>query len=744
MIFLHRNSLSYIVYVWTAVSLFWTVTATALKLPIYKTVQPATAKELTRTGSLIPGDYFNSWTRSHGNAMSNRYSVLRQINTSNVAKLEVAWIYRSESKANIQANPIFVNGMAIFPIPGNYIVAVDGVTGKEQWRFHTRGKPAIRGLVWWPGNKATDPRIYFPAGSNLYALSLEGKPVPEFGQGGVVGGKNMSLVAPVIANGTIIYPVIGYPVPGGGVVKGIDVASGEILWKTPLLEPLPEGDAGVVDTYGGGYPWSDKARDLADIIEFSPEAGVGIADTYGGGNPWSGVSVDEARGLAYVTTGNPKPDFIGTSRPGNNRHANSVVAIDVRNGNIVWSFQEIAHDIWDKDIASPPILTQIARGGGLVDVVVALTKHGNTIVLDRVSGKPIYPWRLKRAPRSDLRGEKTAAYQPAVELPEPFAKQTFGVQDLTNLGPGNFAFARDILEHANSGAFPTFSPGKDTIYFGLRGGAEWPGGVVDPATHILYVCSNDVPWRIQLINVTGLDQMSFPPSPQRKSYIKHCAVCHGPGLQGGGTNPALYGIEQRRSEEFITQIVRKGRRGMPGFSSLPTATTKDIVAYIQSVRPDLEQQKQTAEQKATPRYQYTGWRVFRDNEGYPANKPPWGWLNALDLSTGRMVWKVPLGTDKDLEARGMETVGTENLGGPILTGGELVFVAGTTDNLIRAFDKTTGKELWRHELPFMGSAPPMVYMANSREYLLVPATGGTLDKPVLGNVFVAFSLPPKG
>jgi len=252
--------------------------------------------------------------------MSNRYSSLAQINRSNVSKLKVAWTYRSEYPDVIQANPIFVNSLVILPIPGSYIVGLDGATGKEQWRFQTEGKPAIRGLVWWPGNSFTNSRIYFASGNNLYALSLDGKPVPEFGNNGVVARDGQSLVAPAIAKGTIIYAV-----RGTAKVEGLDVVTGEVRWITPLLEPLPSSAETVNSTYSGA-------------------------------NPWSGISVDEERGLVFVSTGNPKPAFVGVSRPGNNKHTDSLLAIDVRNGNIVWSFQEIAHDVWDQDVPAPQYL----------------------------------------------------------------------------------------------------------------------------------------------------------------------------------------------------------------------------------------------------------------------------------------------------------------------------------------------------------------------------------------------------
>ena len=673
--------------------------------PEYRFIAAARSSELTRSADAPdPGDFLN-WSRSHGNAMSNRYSAHSQIHAGNVRDLEIAWVYKSEYSASIQANPIFVDGKVIFPIPRGYVVALNAASGEEIWRHHAPGQPAMRGLTYWPGDKDTEARLFFPAGNSLRALSLEGKPVLEFGDAGEAS-TSKSLVAPAIALDTIIYPVYG-----NASVQGIDVRTGKIKWETPLLKKLPPDE-------------------LADD------------STFGGGNPWGGMAIDVVRGIAFIATGNPIPAFVGITRPGDNAHANSLLAIDVRDGRILWSFQEIPHDIWDKDIPAAPILTQIRRGGELIDVVASVTKHGNTILLDRVSGKPIYPWRLRKAPRSQLPGEVTAEYQPDVELPEPLSKQEFGENDLTNLGKKNHAWVYEIFKTVNSGFFPPFADGKDTVYFGLRGGAEWPGGAVDPFTNTLYVASNDVPWRMRVINVAGLDQMQFSDTPQRRHYLEHCSACHGQGLQGVGINPALYGVELTRDEAFVRDIVYNGQRMMPGFKKLPPETLESILHYVQTFRNEFDDQKRAVERTVPPQFHFTGWRVFRDQEGYPANKPPWGWLNALDLNTGRITWKVPLGTDRELEKRGLIDVGTENLAGPILTGGGLVFIAGTMDRMIRAFDKNTGKELWRHELPFVGSAPPLVYMMNGRQYLMVPATGGALGSPT-GNAFIAFALPEK-
>jgi len=141
------------------------------------------------------------------------------------------------------------------------------------------------------------------------------------------------------------------------------------------------------------------------------------------------------------------------------------------------------------------------------------------------------------------------------------------------------------------------------------------------------------------------------------------------------------------------------------------------------------------------RYQFAGWRKLLDYEGYPGNKPPWGWLNALNLSTGKIVWRVPLGEDYELAKRGLKNIGTQNLGAPVATAGGLVFCAGTSDKKFRAFNAETGKELWAYKLPAYGSAAPTIYEVRGKQYILLPATGGygtIRGEP--SDTYIAFSL----
>ena len=373
---------------------------------------------------------------------------------------------------------------------------------------------------------------------------------------------------------------------------------------------------------------------------------------FGGGNPWGGISADVKNGIVFITTGNPKPNFIGNLRPGKNLYANSVVAFDIKNKKKLWYFQETCHDIWNHDIPSTPILTTIKRYNKRIDVVVAVTKLGNTLILDRYTGEPIFDYRMKLTPKSNIPGEKTCKYQPFLKLPAPFAKNVFGKEDITDLNEKSKKYILSIVENSNYGFFQPHESNKNTIQYGENGGAQWTGASVDPYRNILYVTANNIPY--------------------------------------------IVGVKSRKSK------------------SLNKYTDK----------------------RAVP---------LRDLDGFPGSKPPWGTISAIDLNSGKLKWQSPLGYYKDLKLKGLIT-GTENFGGATATSGGLVFVSGTLDKLIRAFDSETGEVLWFYELPYIGSAPPTSYKAQGEQYIVIPASGGTSlkafygDMVQLGDAVVAFKI----
>jgi len=700
---------------------YWAVedASARTKLPLYVTWPAAPTEELTPANGYPKRSTFLTWHRSHGDNGGMRYSALDQINRQNVNNLQVAWIYHSrDGSNNIQCNPIIVRNVMIVPTPGKCVVGVNAETGQEIWRYKPVGdsRPAFRGLIYWPGTLFARERVVFCAGEYLYALDPKtGLPVPSFGAHGrvVLPGRSQGEYGAATAGPAIFKHIL--VVPGFEKdVWGFDVVSGRLLWTFHTV-PHP-GEFGY-DT------WDHT-------------------ETYAA-NDWAGMALDDVRGIAYITTGGPKPNFIGVTHHGDNLFANCLIALDARTGRRLWHFQEIPHDLWDRDMSAPPNLATITRDGKRIDVVAATTKNGDTLLLDRVTGKLIFPFRWRRAPTSDLPGEVTAPYQPDPEWPQRFAKMEFTAADLTDRTPEAAAFATNLFKSVTTGFFRPASLGHPNLYFGMDGGAEWSGACIDPATGRLFVSANHVGWLVSLFRDDDPpENPAAPKTPGRKVYETTCQQCHGSDLLGLGVAPPLRGVRFRLADADIIHQVRTGKNGMPAFPETLLSETNLSALLDYLMRRD-RPAPLTAGKSDRPSYDFTGYPRFRDNEGYPANKPPWGTLNCLDLNTGRLVWTVPLGEYPELAAQGFPPTGTENYGGAIATAGGLLFCSGTRDAKIRAFDQDTGAELWSGKLPWVGIAPPATYELHGRQYVVITATGNKLGKASeYGDAWVAFALPP--
>jgi quinoprotein glucose dehydrogenase len=691
------------------------------QLPLYQEISAAKADELTPANGYPKRETFLTWHRSHGDNGGTRYSALDQINRVNVTNLQVAWTYHSrDASNNIQCNPIVANGVMFAPTPARFVVAVNAATGLELWRFRPAGRPAFRGLIYWPGEQRTtrpgDPhpgeRVLFCAGKFLYALNPKtGEPIPSFGEGGKAllpgradGEFGAATAAPSIFDRIIVVPGFAKD------VWGFDVVTGKQLWTFHTV-PQP-GEF--------GYETWDRPEDYA-------------------ANCWGGMAMDEVRGIAFITTGSPKPNFIGVGHHGDNLFANCVVALDARTGKRLWHFQEIRHDIWDLDIPAPPNLATIKRDGKRVDVVAAVTKIGNTLLLDRLTGKPIFPFRLRRAPVSYLKGEQTAPYQPDLELPEPFSKQEYTAKDLTDRSEEAADYALTRFKSADHGWFKPCSEGRPNLFFNIDGGAEWTGACVDPDTGRLYVTANHIGWLISLFrNDDPPHDPGAPKTPGRILYEQNCAQCHAANLLGISVAPPLRGLRHRLTFDAVTNRIRVGTNAMPSHPQFIDAQVTALADYLLWKDRPLPPSTGPSER---PEYNSAGYPKFYDHEGYPANKPPWGTLNCLDLNSGKLLWKVPLGEYPELTREGIKKTGTENYGGAIVTAGGLVFCAGTRDHKIRAFDKNSGEELWSAPLPFVGNAPPATYEVNGRQFLVIAATGANKLGTPYGDAYIAFALP---
>ncbi|MDB6023202.1 MAG: Quinoprotein glucose dehydrogenase, partial [Pedosphaera sp.] len=536
---------------------YWAVEDAAAreKLPLYLTIAAAKPEELTPANGFPKRETYLSWHRSHGDNGGTRYSALEQINRQNVTNLEQAWIYHArDASNNIQCNPIIADGLMFGPTPGEDVVAVNAETGEEVWRFEPEGKPAFRGLIYWPGQRDAAERVMFCAGKYLYAVNPKtGKAIADFGKGGKVmlpgtsqGHFGAATAAPTIFERMIVVP--GFEKD----VWGFDVVTGELKWTFHTV-PHP-GEFGY-DT------WDHT-------------------ETYAA-NCWAGMAMDEVRGIAYITTGGPKPNFIGVGHRGDNLFANCVVAIDARTGKRLWHFQEVHHDIWDLDITAPPNLGTITRDGKKVDIVTACSKMGDTLLLDRTSGKPIFPFRMRRAPTSTLPGEVTAPYQPDPELPERFSKLEFTEADLTDRTPEAAEYVRLRFKSADTGFFHPFTAGRPNLYMGMDGGAEWTGACIDAPTGRLYVTANHIGWMPAVFRSDDPPEDSRAPKTRgRIVYETVCAVCHGPAQLGIGIVPALRGLRHRMTDEAVIHQIQTGKNGMPANPDMPEADVKAVVEYL--------------------------------------------------------------------------------------------------------------------------------------------------------------------
>ncbi len=676
------------------------------------------------------------WRTHGGDPGHTQHSPLAAIHAGNVARLEGAWTYRTgdarpEGRSQIQCNPIVVDGVLYATSAGLRAFALDAATGRELWRFdpfasgaEASGIGVNRGVVFWSDGR--ERRILYSAGQTLFALdAATGRPVPGFrrdgrvdlgeGLGRDLAGAYVRATTPGVVYGELL--VLGSSVHEGpgpaapGHVRAFDVRTGAVRWTFRTI-PWP-------GEYGHDS-WPTDAWKTA-----------------GGANSWSGLSVDHARGLVYVPTGSPAFDFWGGDRKGANLFGNCLIALRAATGERVWHYQLVRHDLWDRDLPQAPVLLDVRRGGRTIDAVAQATKSGHVFVFDRDSGEPLFEIDERSVPGSDLLGEEASKTQPLPRYPPAFSRQVFGEADATDLSPASRTAVLERLRQVRSaGQFVPPSPQGTVIFPGFDGGAEWGGSAFDAETRLLYVNANEMPWILEMRLVPAAGTLPLG----ARVYAQHCAVCHGASRQGApqAQSPSLVGLEKRQARSDTLAIVEKGKGVMPGFPFLPPAERAAVASFARGEgEPDAADGEAA---RAGRPYTHLGYNRFLDPEGYPAVKPPWGTLNAIDLDAGEIRWSVRLGELAELTRRGIPPTGTENYGGPIVTAGGLVFIAATKDEKSRAFDKRTGRVLWETTLPAGGYATPATYEAGGKQYVVIAAGGGKMGTKS-GDAYVAFALP---
>ncbi|MGH9469067.1 MAG: PQQ-binding-like beta-propeller repeat protein [Terriglobia bacterium] len=669
-----------------------------------------------------------SWLYGGGPAQEH-YSPLSQINRSNVSRLRVAWAYDTGEKSpgfyGLETTPLIVDGVLYGVTPSEGIFALDAATGKLLWSFDSgvKGTQPDRGLAYWASGG--DRRIFAGVMNFVYALdAATGKPIASFGNDGRIDlrqdlGRDPSSVSIALTSPGIVY-------------KDLLIVGGE----EPETLPCAPGDIRAYDVRTGKLRWSFHT--IPHPGEFGYKTWPKNAWTYAGSaNNWAGMALDAKRGIVYVPTGSAASDFYKANELGNDLFADCLIALDAQTGKMLWYFQGVRHDLWDRDFPAPPALLTVDRDGGKIDAVAQTTKQGFVYLFNRITGQPLFPIKYRRYPPSTVPGEVAAAEQPLPAAPAPYARQLLTESLLTRRTPQAHEWAVKQFENfISKGQFVPFRVGRPTVVFpGFDGGGEWGGPAVDSETGVIYINSNDVAWTGELAKSTG------EKGDARALYLKRCSVCHGDSMAGSPPEfPSLVGIGKRLSLREIRTIIRQGRGRMPSFSDLTPDQRSALAQYLATG----ENKPVSASEPPAARmaYHFTGYQKFLDPQGYPAVAPPWGTLNAIDLNSGKYLWKFPLGEYPELARTGIKNTGTENYGGPIITAGGLLFIAATNfDDEFRAFDSSTGKLLWGSKLPLAGNATPATYEVNGRQYIVIAAGGakGAFHTP-RGGVYVAFTL----
>ena len=683
-----------------------------------------------------------NWDHYLGGPETNQYSPLDQINLSNADQLSVAWTYSSDdndedNRTQIQCNPLVIDGVLYGTSPKLKAFALNAATGEELWSFdpfdgdyQLFGLGVNRGLASW--RSGGDHRIFYSAGTKLYSIdATSGEGIQSFGDNGSVDLKTglgeVSESEWVVSNtpGVIFEDLIimGSRVneslgAAPGHIRAFNVRTGDLEW---IFHTIPKPGEHGYET------WPKEAY-----------------KSFGGANAWSGMSIDRNRGVVYVPTGSASFDFYGSDRAGENLFANCILALDARTGERKWHYQTVHHDLWDRDLPAPPNLVTVNIDGQEIDALAQITKSSHIFLLDRDTGEPIHEVKEISVQASTLEGEAAWPTQPIPVKPPPFARDRITIDDLTDRTPAANAYAQSVFSTKLEGD-PFIPPSLEgTILFpGFDGGGEWGGAAVDK-DNTLYINASEMPWFLQMLPYD--DQPSdLLADIGNNIYNSSCMLCHGKDLMGGGYQnaPSLVDLKSRMNVLTTKEIINKGKGQMPAFGFLDELELDALTAFLLELDDKVPEDRVAKKSITDWRYPYVmaGYKKFVDEDGFPAIKPPWGTLNAIDLEKGEILWKRTLGHHPNLPpaSKGNES-GVESYGGPLVTAGNLLFIAATMDAKFRVFDKRDGSLLFEADLPAAGYATPSVYAVDGKQYVVIACGGGKLGTHS-GDQYVAFALP---
>ncbi|MDM7849866.1 glucose/quinate/shikimate family membrane-bound PQQ-dependent dehydrogenase [Pseudochrobactrum kiredjianiae] len=622
------------------------------------------------TGNAMPDGEWHQYGRTQ---YGQRYSPLTQITPENVAKLELAWQYRTGdvrqpqdvTETTYQVTPLKIEDTLYLCTPHNIAIALDADTGKEKWRYNPevsantqRQHQTCRGVTYWKdqtvaADQACYERVYLPTSdAHLIALDAKtGQVCESFAEKGVLdltrgmkynpSGYYYSTSPPTAIDGKII---VGGAVNDNfsteeqsGVIRAFDILTGQLLWN-----------------WDSGNP--DVTTPIAEGEHYTTNSP----------NSWSVFSADEKLGLIYIPLGNQVPDQLGMGRSeAVEKYSSSITALDVNTGQVRWVRQTVHHDLWDMDVPAQPVLLDITKDGQAVPALVGPTKQGDIYVLDRRTGEPIIPVKEVAAPKGAIPEDFSAPTQPLSGLtfnPSPLTEANMWGATMFDQLACRIQFRSLRYE----GRYTPPSLQGTIVYPGNFGVFNWGSVAVDPKRQVMFGMPTYLAFTSRLVPA---DQI--PPKGQ----------------------------DEKASEQGLNR--------------------NDGAPYGVFMGP------------------------FLSPLGIPCQSPPWGYVAGVDLRTGKIAYKHKNGTVEDMAPVPIPLkLGVPGIGGPMITAGGVAFLGAAVDDYLRAYDLTTGKQLWQTRLPAGGQSTPMSYTGkDGKQYVLIVAGGHGSVGTKAGDYVMSYKLP---
>jgi quinoprotein glucose dehydrogenase len=654
-----------------------------MKLWLFKV--PVTIIGFIFSLSLFSQQVASGWKYTEGAPGGGRYSSLTDINKVNVQQLKVKWIYRhgdyksggifpdkAFKSTAFECTPIVVEDKLIFTTPYNRVIALNPETGAELWKYDPRIKKnrrfanmlVNRGVAYWKDTAAhsnCQSRVFMGTlDARLIAIDVAtGYPIKEFGDNGTVhlldGIEHLTdpreynitspptVVGDIIIVGSSLADIVRRIQPSG-VVRAYDARSGKLLWRFNTIPKAGEA---------GNETWENESWKIT-----------------GGANVWSTITADLERGLVFLPVSTAGPDLYGGDRPGANLFSDALVALDARTGKRVWHFQTVHHDIWDYDLAAPPVLVTVDHNGSKIDAIAQATKTGFIFLLHRDTGEPLFPVEERVVPVSDVPGEKSWPTQPFPLRPEPLMKQTIDETDIWAFDSIHYKKCiRKLRSLRNEGLFTPPSERGSILYPGAGGGANWSGAAYDPVTAILYVPVNSHAM------IHRLKKLPFANFHRTKARVMRTNLAAAWWVVTGKGTGLRYSMIDRKSFEV---------------------------------------------------------------NGIPCKCPPWNWMTAMNLNTGKIAWQIPTGEDSNKKIKG-----SSGFCPPLFTASGLLFHSGTRDQYLYVYNADNGSILTKFKLPAGLHAGPVTFKLRpeGKQYLVVAAGGHSRVGSKLGDYIIAYTSP---